>query len=354
VSVEKNKARRINRIRATAGCALLLAATAQLSAQNAPNLAPAPPPKPAGSAATVAAGVPTQIWSRGVGGNHFDGPKDIVYPPTLAPEDTRLNMYFGDWHNSQPKAMYGSLVVRDILTPGDNLSPPFPGQVLERAKFLSYGTLGAGERTTPTTLQGMQLFLYVEEGTGEITGDGKTTPLHRGNAILIPENHEFALHTTSDSQMSVYMVGDPVKPGFKPLPGITVRDEATLPHGAPSTPSPFTSPGAGGHWAHITHSFFSSKELSTVQGIITVDIAPLTLGEPHPHLPGKEEIWCQIEGDSVAFVGPQVRMQHPGQAYILRPDGLTTHSNINIDPPGTKPVKFLWFNTNTGLAAAPH
>jgi hypothetical protein len=47
-------------------------------------------------------------------------------------------------------------------------------------------------------------------------------------------------------------------------------------------------------------------------------------------------------------------MQHPGQAYILRPDGLTTHSNIHFGEPGDKPIKFLWFNTNTGLSAAPH
>jgi hypothetical protein len=94
--------------------------------------------------------------------------------------------------------------------------------------------------------------------------------------------------------------------------------------------------------------------LASVGSIITVEILPMTLGEPHPHLPGKEEIWCEIEGKSLAFVGPQVRMQHAGEAYILRPDGLTTHSNINIDEPGDKPIKFLWFSTNTGLSAAPH
>ena len=83
-----------------------------------------------------------------IGGNSFEGPKDVVYLPTRPPEDTRLNMYFGDWHDSEPHAMFGALVVRDILLPGDNLSPPFPGHVLEHAKFLSYGRLEAGERTS--------------------------------------------------------------------------------------------------------------------------------------------------------------------------------------------------------------
>src|ERR1700687_1549332 len=76
-----------------------------------------------------------------IGGNSFEGPKDVVYLPTRPLEDTRANMYFGDWRDSEPRAMFGTLVVRDILTPGDNFSPPVPGAVLERAKFLSYGKL---------------------------------------------------------------------------------------------------------------------------------------------------------------------------------------------------------------------
>jgi mannose-6-phosphate isomerase-like protein (cupin superfamily) len=264
-------------------------------------------------------------------------------------------MYFGDWRDSEPRAMFGSLVVRNILTPGDNLSPPFPGAVLEQAKFLSYAKLAAGGRTTPSTLNGLQIFFYVMEGEGEISAGGKTEPIHKGSAILVPEGLEFTLHNTGETQLSTYMIGDPTYAGFKPLSSFVIKDEDKLPHSKPATYSPFTSPGAGGHWAHITHSFFNSRNgLATVQGIITVEILPMTLGEPHPHLPGKEEVWCQIEGKSVAFVGSQVRMQHPGQAYILRPDGLTTHSNINFEEPGDTPIKFLWFNTNTGLSAAPH
>jgi Cupin domain len=335
-------------------CVISGAAIAFLSVvATRPIAAQTPAAKPA-----PAAGVPGQVWVRAAGGNHFDGPKDIVYPTKLAPQDTRLNMYFGNWHDSMPRAMFGSLVVRDILTPGDNLSPPFPGAVLEQAKFLSYGTLAAGERTVPSTLKGLQVFFYVNQGEGEISGGGKTEPIHKGNAILVPEGLEFTLHNTGENQLDGYMVGDPTYAGFKPSPSILIKDEATLKHSAPATSSPFTSPGAGGHWAHVTHGFFNRVNggggLASVGSIITVEILPMTLGEPHPHLPGKEEIWCEIEGRSLAFVGPQVRMQHAGEAYILRPDGLTTHSNINIDEPGDKPIKFLWFSTNTGLSAAPH
>jgi len=301
--------------------------------------------------------IPAQVWTHAAGGNHFDGPKDIIYPDKLAPVDTRLNLYFGDWRDSLPHAMFGSLVVRDILTPGDNLSPPTPGAVLEQASFLSYATLAAGDRTVPSTLKDVQLFFYVEEGEGEVSAGGKTAPLHKGSALLLPEGLEFTLHNTGETQLAAYLIGDPTYPGFKPLSTFKIVDEAKLPLNTKPPASPFDAQGANGHWAHITHSFFARTNgggLASVGSIITVEIPPMQLGEPHPHLPGKEEVWCEIEGKSLAFVGPQVRMQHAGQAYILRPDGLTTHSNINFDQPGTAPIKFLWFSTNTGLSAAPH
>jgi len=319
---------------------LLLAAARSLCAQT-----PSTPPPTSG---------PGQ--SPHIGGNSFEAPKDVVYLPTRPPEDTRANMYFGDWHDSEPRAMFGSLVVRDILLPGDNLSPPFPGHVLEHAKFLSYGRLEAGERTVPSTLRGIQIFFYVQEGMGEVSAGGRTEPLHKGSALLVPEGLEFTLHNTGETQFAAYMIGDPTFAGFQPLPSFAVKDEALLPHSKPAVESPFTNPGAGGHWAHITHGFFNNRNgLASVGAIITVEILPMQLGEPHPHFPGHEEIWCEIEGKSLAFYGSQLRMQYPGQAYMLRPDNLTTHSNINFGEPGVdKPIKFLWFSTSTKVSTTPH
>ena len=333
-----SKVRNRKKLSAACGAAIaLFFVAASISAQ-------APPPAPY-----------TPGKAPHVGGNSFEGPKDVVYLPVRPLEDTRLNMYFGDWRNSEPNVMFGTLVVRDILTPGDNLSPPYPGAVLEHAKFLSFGKLEAGGRTVPSTLKGLQVFFYVSEGEGEVSGGGKTEPIHKGSAILIPEGLEFTLHNTGETQLSAYMVGDPTYPGFKPLSSFVVKDEAKLPHSNPPDASPFTNPGAGGHWAHITHGFFNrGNGLATVGAIITVEILPLQLGEPHPHFPGHEEIWCEIEGKSVAFVGSQLRMQHPGEAYMLRPDNLTTHSNINFGEPGDKPIKFLWFSTSTKVSTTPH
>jgi uncharacterized cupin superfamily protein len=64
------------------------------------------------------------------------------------------------------------------------------------------------------------------------------------------------------------------------------------------------------------------------------------MGEPHPHRPGQEEVWAAIDGTSLVFLGTELRVQRPGMAYMLRPDGVTVHSNIND---GDTPVKFLYF-----------
>jgi Cupin domain len=332
---------KLSALSTTAIALLSIAATPPASAQT--------PPKPTD---TVHAAPPGHV---NPGGNSFPGPTAIVYLPARPVQDTRLNMYFGDWHNSEPNARFGSLVVRDILTPGDNLSPPIAGAVLEHAKFLSYGTLAPGAKTTPSTLKGEQIFFYVMEGQGEVSGNGKTEAIHKGSAILIPEGLEFTLHNTGETQLTAYMVGDPTFPGFKPLPDFVVKVEDKTRHGNPADASPFTNPGAGGHWAHITHGFYNNKNgLASVGAIITVEILPMQLGEPHPHFPGHEKTWCEIEGKSLAFVGSQLRMQYPGQAYILRPDNLTTHSNINFGEPGDKPIEFLWFSTSTKVSTTPH
>jgi len=124
-----------------------------------------------------------------------------------------------------------------------------------------------------------------------------------------------------------------------------VKDETKVPTRVPMEASPYTLPGASGHWAHVVYDLFSRTDgLATIGDLITVDINPMTMGEPHPHRIGQEEIWCAIDGTSLAFLGTQLRVQPPGMAYMIRTDETMTHSNINV---GDKTVKFLWFGSNS-------
>ncbi|HZR59317.1 MAG TPA: cupin domain-containing protein [Terriglobales bacterium] len=282
------------------------------------------------------------VTTPSAGGNSFDGPGSVRYQPSRDVQNRRIDMFIGDWRDSMPRHLFGSLVLRDILTRGDNYAPPQPGALLQAANFLAYGRLAPGNSTTPSQLDHEQEIYYVVSGTGEITAGGKTAALHKDIAIFIPANLEFVMKNTGDDELKMYVVSEPTREGFVPGKQMLVTDERQVPVRTPMAASPYTLPGASGHWAHVVRDLFSKTDgLATIGDVITVEINPMTMGEPHPHVPGQEEIWAAIDGDSLAFLGTELRVQHPGMAYMIRPDQSMTHSNIN---PSDAPVKFLWFS----------
>jgi mannose-6-phosphate isomerase-like protein (cupin superfamily) len=292
------------------------------------------------AAAQVVAKPPVSTPS--TGGNSFDGPGDVRYQADRDSQDRRIDMFMGDWHDSMPRHVFGSLVLRDILTHGDNFAPPQPGAILQAANYLAYGRLQPRDSTVPTTLDHEQIVCYFIGGTGEIAAGGKTAAVHPDVAVFMPANLEFVIRNTSDQDLKMYVVSEPTPQNFVPGKAMLVTDERQVPVRTPMAASPYTIQGASGHWAHIVRDLFSKTDgLATIGDIITVTIDPLTMGEPHPHNPGQEEIWAAIDGNSLAFIGSELRVQHPGMAYMIRPDHSMTHSNINS---GDTPVKFLWFS----------
>jgi mannose-6-phosphate isomerase-like protein (cupin superfamily) len=277
-----------------------------------------------------------------VGGNSFDGPGDVRYEQNRDPQDRRIDMFMGDWRDSLPRHAYGSLILRDILTHGDNYAPPQPGAILQAANYLAFGRLLPQYSTTPTKLDHEQNVFYIAGGTGEIEAGGKTAELHKDIAVFVPANLEFTMTNTSNEDLTMYVISEPTPEGFTPAKQMLVTDERQVSVRTPMYASPYTTPGASGHWAHVVRDLVSKTDgLATIGDVITVTINPLTMGEPHPHNPGQEEIWVAIEGDSLAFLGTELRVQHPGMAYMIRPDRAMTHSNINSSD---APVKFLWFS----------
>ena len=276
------------------------------------------------------------------GGNSFDGPGDVRYRPERDAHSRTIDMFMGDWRDSLPRHILGSLVLRDILTHGDNFAPPQPGALLQAANFVAYGRLASGNSTVPTRLDREQHIYYVVGGKGEVVSGQKTSALHKDIAFFIPANVEFSMKNTGDDELTMYVVSEPTPQGFVPANEMLVTNEREVPVRVPMAASPFTLQGASGHWAHIVRDLFSKTDgLATIGDIITVTIDPLTMGEPHPHNPGQEEIWTAIDGNSLAFISTQLRVQRPGMAYMIRPDQAMTHSNINA---GDTPVKFLWFS----------
>jgi len=273
--------------------------------------------------------------------NSYPGPGLVKYEPDREPNDRRIDLFLSDWQGSMPRSEHGSLVLRDILTRGDNFAPPQKGAVLHYANFLAMGRLATGSSTVPSRLEGQQEVYYILSGQGEITAGGNTAQLRKDIAVLIPAGLEFVITASRNEDLTMYVINEPTPADFHPKTKMEVKDEAGAHQRTPAGGDPYIVGGASGHWAHIVKELFSPADgLATEQSVITVAVNPLTLGEPHPHKPGQEEIWAAIDGNSLALLGTQLRVQRPGMAYMLPPDATRIHSNIN---PGDKPVKFLYF-----------
>jgi len=301
----------------------LFAVAASLTAQT-----PAPP-RPTGNANAM----------NGV--DSYPNPGAIKYAQALDPHAPQPDIYLSDWQGSLPRAEHGSLVLRDILTHGDNFAPIERGAVLSALNFLALGRLAPGNITTTDKLTGRQEVYFILSGTGSVTASGITTPLHANSAVLVPANLAFSLANSGDDDLTMYVICEPIPEDFIPKTAIVVKDESQVRQRTPGKDDPYIVGGASGHWAHIVRELFSPADgLATMQSVITVTINPHTMGEPHPHVLGHEEIWAAISGTTLAMLGTSLREQRPGMAYMLRPDNYTVHSNINASD---EPAKFLYF-----------
>jgi len=250
--------------------------------------------------------------------------------PYIPGKDANIDLYFGSWLDSEPYITHGTLIERDILTQGDPLNPPAKGAVLSYVNRFTHATLETGTHTEPVTLEGEQEILYILSGDGKMKSRGESQDLYSGICVLVPADCEFSLDNTGSEPLTMYLISEPIPDDFRPNENILVRDENTL---------PITSTNV--HWIHIEKSFFKTKDgLGTLENVITIQFDPWTIGHPHSHNPGVEEAWTQVTGESIAFMGKQIRKQPVGTGYMIPPDGKTPHSNINTTD---MPVKMFYF-----------
>jgi len=250
-----------------------------------------------------------------------------AYDPEV---DADIDMYIGSWKESMPGHTHGSLIERDILTKGDPLNPPNKGAVLKYINRFVYATLEAHASTVPTTLKGEQEIFYILSGKGTITAGGKTADLYESISILMPAGLEFTMTNTGNEPLTMYLVNEPIPAGFRPNKSMLIKDENAMPVSS-----------RGGHWVHIVKGLFGTNDgLGTLESVITVSFDPMTIGHPHSHVEGCEEVWTAIKGTSIAFLGKEIRMQPPGTGYMIPSDGKTPHANINES---NEQIKMFYF-----------
>ena len=245
--------------------------------------------------------------------------------------DSDIDLYISNWRESRPFHTHGCLVERDVLSKGNPAKPERKGAVLKYVNRFTYATLYARATTRPTTLSGEQEILYILSGKGIIKSGGRTANLYSGIFALVPDKCTFTMTNAGDEPLNMYLICEPVvRPDFVPQKEIVVVDEGALP-----------IVSSHGHWSMIIKQAFNlKKELSIIEYVNTIVFDPMTIGHPHSHREGCEEVWTSIEGTSLLFLGKQIRWQPPGTAYMIPPDYNTPHSNINHTD---KPVKLLYF-----------
>ena len=255
------------------------------------------------------------------------------YDPKTEPD---IDMYMGSWKDSPPKHTHGYLVERDILTQcdGDPMKPPTKGAVLKYVNRFTYATLEMLTSTEPTTLVGEQELFHVLSGKGTVTGGKKTYNIYPGITFLIPEKMKFTIENTGKERLTMYLVAEPTREGFRPNEYIVVNDEATTPIATSTS-----------HWVNIFKHLIKPEEegLADLQLVLNVWLSPNTFAQPHSHIEGCEEVWCTIEGDVKFLLGKQIRNLPPGTAYLIPPNGITPHANFNVSDDMIKIFYFARF-----------
>ncbi len=261
-------------------------------------------------------------------------------PRPLDPEiDPDIDMFMNSWQNSIPYNTHGSLTERAILTKwdGDPLKPERKGQVLTYVNRVTYAVLDAGALTAPTTLKGEQEVFYITSGEGVVNAGGKSAEIREGTWIFIPEGLMFTMTNNSDELMTMYLINEPTPEGFTPKNEMVIKDENTSPR-----------PIEGflrTHWCHNPRGggIGGDDGLACMRGTGIITFDPMSIGHPHSHGKGWEEVWLVVEGETFAFLGKELRRQPPGTAYRVPPSEFTPHSNINASE---EPVEVLLYIVN--------
>jgi len=249
--------------------------------------------------------------------------------------DTDVALYINHWRNSAPREGHGGLVERDILTPGDPFHPARKGAVLRFLKTYARAELGPGAATRDCRDEREQLFLYVLAGAGTIAARGRTAGIEEGTAVVVPAGTAYRLVNPADRPLEMLLAAEESPAGFVPLTDISIgryRDSRPL---------------LGAHWAHVARPFAYDREpkFAHAMGFVVVSMDEFDIAQPHTHPAAAEEIWLQVKGHSLLWLGNRLLRQEPGEAFLVPPNNTAPHSSIR---PGAEPQLWLYFGCREG------
>jgi len=245
-----------------------------------------------------------------------------------------VDMYFSDWHASKAQTA-GPLTEYAVFTKGDAMKPSAKGAVLRYLDAYTCQTLASGSSSPALTLSGQQRVYYFTAGAGTISGGGESLAVAANTAVLVPANLPFTVKNTGRDPLAAYVVTEPTPAGFQPGTKLVLKDE---------TATPIST--AQQEWSRIVRPLFTAADgLATVSRVETVTLDALTITRPFiGTAPNSEQLWMELSGTSIAFIGPYLRRQTPGIAYEHPPDNLAPTANVNYSEDSQ--VKLLLVETD--------
>jgi mannose-6-phosphate isomerase-like protein (cupin superfamily) len=245
-----------------------------------------------------------------------------------------VDMYFSDWHAAKAQTA-GPLSESAIFTKGDPIKPTTKGAILRYVDSYVYTTLAPGSSSPSVTLSGRQRVYYFSSGAGTITAGGDSVPVSVNTAVLVPAGLAFTIKNTGKTPLGAYAITEPTPSGFQPGSKLVVKDELSTPIST-----------AAQEWSRMVRPLFTAADgLATISRVETVTLDALTITRPFIGTkPNTEQLWLELSGTSIAFIGPYLRRQTTGMAYEHPPDNLAPTSNVNYAENGQ--VKFLLVATD--------
>jgi mannose-6-phosphate isomerase-like protein (cupin superfamily) len=244
--------------------------------------------------------------------------------------DVDVSFYINHWRNSPPRVAHGGLVERDILTRGDPFHPAQKGAVLRFLAAYRRAELPPRTETKSFADAREQVFFFVLGGEGGLEADGRRIELVEGMAIVIPAGRPYRLVNPSGRPLELFLAAEEIPVGFAPEPQVSVGRYVE------------SEPLVGAHWAHIARPFVYDHEprFANPMGFVVVSIDAFDIAQPHTHPAPAEEIWLQVKGTSLLWLGNRLLRQAPGEAFLVPPTNTVPHSSINA---GTEPQLWLFF-----------
>jgi mannose-6-phosphate isomerase-like protein (cupin superfamily) len=279
-------------------CITALLLTSLVAAAQAPGNQPAPP-------APANATTPNPDRQVFVGLNEKEG--------------VSIDRFLGSPKDNPVHLSHGTLLIHDILTPGDPYHPGPQGAVLEYRKLLATAELLPGSQT-PMENYPDSYFFYVKSGEGRLDDGKQYWDLRSDIAILVPPGVSHRIvNTSSDKPLEMIMMQWTAGPDAKHE--LVVRDTRLL-----------SWCEENAHWNNTSRCIFSAADgLLPGERIYTVMLQPWSVSQPHSHTPGTEEIWTKITPGTIPILmGSDLRDMDEDNAYLVPPTGKTDHSNINL------------------------